>query len=59
MNGTEINIYTQNKQIISYIKNFLRVGKCNLFSPDKKPEPNAINIYILSGIPVNFYEEAK
>lgn len=59
MSLTEINIYTQNKQIISFIKNFLRVCKCNILSPDKKPEPNAKNIYIIHKMPVEFYDNAK
>lgn len=59
MNSTNINIYTRNKQIISFVNNFLRVGKCNIFSPDREPEPNAKNIYILSKFPANFYDGAK
>ena len=59
MNSININIYTRNKQIISFIKNFLRVGKCNVFSPEDKPRPNANNIYILSRIPMRFYDDAK
>jgi len=55
----EINIYTQNRQIISFVKNFLRAGKCNIFSPDQKPDPNAHNIYIISKIPVEIYKNAK
>ena len=61
MNLTEINIYTHNKKIISFIEDFLRVDKCTFFSPDEPPEKNANNVYIITEVemPDKFYENAK
>lgn len=61
MNLTEINIYTHNKKIISFIEDFLRVDKCTFFSPDEPPEQNANNVYIITEVemPDKFYENAK
>ena len=59
MNLTEINIYTQNKKVISFIENFLRVDKCNFFSPDEMPVKDANNVYIVTKIPAKFHDNAK
>ena len=59
MNLTEINIYTQNKQVIYYVKNFLCVDNCNFFPVDAKPIKNANNIYVVNKVPEKVYDNAK
>ena len=56
-----INIYTENGEIISFMRSFLRSDGCNFFSPDETPDAGSgtHNIFIISEVPNKIHENAK
>ena len=59
MSLNEINIYTQDSNLISLIQNSLSRSVYNFYSVDARPDPNENNIFIIKKLPAKILKHAK
>ena len=60
MNLNGINIYTENEEVISFMRDYLRSDGCNFHSPNEIPaDDSQHNVFIISEIPSEIHKNAK